>query len=88
MFTFLSIAFLAALLFAIYYGYGIVMKRPASNEKLETELCSLCRRPIDKNQLVERHVGDSRLFYFCADCVRSLQEETLRIQQSRPRSSS
>ena len=75
MFTFLSIAFLALLVFAIIYGYGIVVRRPPTKEELETGFCSLCRRRVDKSQLVERHVGDSRLFWFCHDCIRSLGEE-------------
>lgn len=75
MFTFLSIAFLILLVLAIFYGYGIVMRRPSGKEELETETCSLCRRRIAKDLLIERQVGDSRLFYFCAECIGGLHDE-------------
>lgn len=75
MFTILAITFIIFLLVAIYYGYGIVMKRPPSAEELRTETCSLCRRRIDKEVLIEREVGDSRLYYFCPDCIEALHTQ-------------
>lgn len=72
MVTYLSIAFVLFLLAAILYGFGIVMPRPPAGDELQTEQCTLCRKRFPKPRLVERQIGDSRLLYFCSDCIRSL----------------
>lgn len=77
MFSVLAIAFVILLLILVLYGFGIVMRRPPSANELPTESCSLCRRQIDKKLLIERQVGDSRVFYFCAECIQQLYEEVL-----------
>jgi hypothetical protein len=82
MFTFLAIAFIILLLVAIYYGYGIVIRKPPSSNELNTETCSLCRRRVERKLLVERQVGDSRLFYFCPDCIQGLHAEVQRSATS------
>ncbi len=82
MFTFLAIAFIILLLVAIYYGYGIVIRKPPSSNELNTETCSLCRKRVEKQLLIERQVGDSRLFYFCPDCIQDLYAEIQRPADS------
>ncbi len=75
MFTALALIFVALILGAIYYSYGVIMKKPPTEEDLRTEKCSLCRRNFNKSELLERAVGDSRLYYFCHDCIRKLYDE-------------
>lgn len=72
MFTFLAVIFIFFLIGVIFYGYGIVMRRPPTAEELRTERCTLCRRRFDKKDLVERQVGDSKFFYFCHACIAGL----------------
>jgi hypothetical protein len=75
MFTFLSVAFVLVLFVAAFYGFGIVMRKPPTVGDLSMETCSLCRERFDKTMLIERQVGDSRLFYFCPDCIHSLDKD-------------
>ena len=75
MFTYLAGGFILLLLVVVAYGFGILMRRPPTKEELRTEFCSICRKRLGKDELVEREVGDSRVFYFCLDCIQSLCEE-------------
>ena len=79
MFTILAFAFIVLLVVAVFYGYGIVMKRPPNQDELRTETCTLCRLRVDKSMLVERQVGDSHVYYFCRDCVRKLHDDLGRL---------
>ncbi len=72
MFTYLAIIFVALLLASIFYGFSIVLRRPLSAGEKLTERCTLCRREFEKSLLVERPVGDARLYYFCSQCISSL----------------
>ncbi len=81
MVTAFAIVFLVLILGAIYYSYGVIMRKPPSDEELRTEMCSLCRRRFEKSALVERTVGDSRVYYFCHDCIQGLFRE---LPQTRP----
>lgn len=74
MFTTIAVIFILFLIGAIFYGYGIVMRRAPSVEELRTERCTLCRRRFEKKDLVERQVGDSKLF-FCHACIQRLAAE-------------
>lgn len=75
MVTYLAIGLVVLLIGAIWYGFGIVMGRPPSLEELGTESCVLCRRKFKKKELVEREVGDYKLFYFCSECIESLYSD-------------
>ncbi len=75
MFTAFAIFFIVLILGAIYYSYGVIVRRPPSDENLHTETCSLCRQRFEKSKLVERAVGDTRLFFFCPDCIQKLYDE-------------
>jgi len=75
MITYLGIVVAILFIGFAIYGFGIIVRRPESHEELSTETCSLCRKRWPKEQLVERPVGDSRLYFFCASCIQSLSEE-------------
>lgn len=72
MFAVIALLFILLLIGAIFYGYGIVMRRSPTEEELRTERCTLCRQRFEKRELVERMVGDSKLYYFCSSCIASL----------------
>ena len=78
MLTFLAIVFVASLLAAVFYGFGIVMRRPPTKEELQTEKCSICTAKFPKESLVERQIGDYKLLWFCRDCVLQLHKDSTR----------
>ena len=75
MVTILAILFVLFLVGTIFYGFGIVMRRPPSRDEIQSEKCSLCREQFPKEELIERAVGDSRLYYFCHNCITNLNDE-------------
>lgn len=75
MVTALAILFVLLLIGTIFYGFGIMMRRPPTEEELKTEKCSLCGQRFPKEELIERQVGDYRLLYFCAQCIAGLHQE-------------
>jgi hypothetical protein len=75
MVTTLAILFILLLIGTIFYGFGIIMRRPPTEEELKTEKCSLCGQRFPKEELIERQVGDYRLLFFCAQCISSLHHE-------------
>jgi hypothetical protein len=83
MFTFLAIAFVVLLVVAVFYGFSIVVRRPPTKEELASETCTLCRLKFNKSELVERQVGDSRLYYFCHSCIERLHDEVQQSQKPR-----
>ncbi|OGU28715.1 MAG: hypothetical protein A2X67_09240 [Ignavibacteria bacterium GWA2_55_11] len=79
MLTYLAIVFVLILIAAIFYGFGIIMRRAPSQSELNSETCSLCRKKYSRSSLVERVVGDSRVFYFCPSCIKGLQNDAGRM---------
>ena len=75
MITAIAILFIILIVGAIFYSYGVIMKKPPTDEELQTEACSLCRNRFDKSALIERAVGDSKLYYFCRECIQKLCDE-------------
>ena len=78
MITYLTIGFVVLLLGAALYGFGIVMRRPPTQEELETERCTLCGKGLKKENLVERQIGDYKLLFFCRECIEKLAAESLK----------
>lgn len=76
MITYLTIGFIVLLLGAVLYGFGIVMRRPPTQEELETESCTLCGQRLKKENLVERQIGDYKVLFFCTDCIEKLAVES------------
>ncbi len=75
MVTYLAILFVVMLLAAVVYGFGIVMRRPPTQEELSTEQCSICRTSFPKDALVERPIGDYKVLWFCTSCIDGLSKE-------------
>lgn len=75
MVTILAILFVLLLIGTVLYGFGIIMRRPPTEEELKTEKCSLCGQRFPKEEMIERQVGDYRLLYFCASCISGLHQE-------------
>ena len=73
-----AIIFLIGLIFLIYYGYSVSVKKSARPGEENLRACSLCQHKFERSQLIERLVGDSRLYYYCEDCVKSLHQEMQR----------
>ena len=74
--TYLTIGFVVLLLGAVLYGFGIVMRRPPTQEELETESCTLCGQRLKKENLVERQIGDYKVLFFCKECIEKLSFES------------
>jgi hypothetical protein len=73
--TILAIAFILIVLAITVIGFKIVIRQGKPPEEINAERCSLCRQPFSKNQLVERQIGDHRLYFFCPSCINSLHRE-------------
>jgi hypothetical protein len=70
-----AIVFLVGLIFLIYYGYSVGVKKNVKPGEENLQRCSLCARRFSRSELVERQVGDSRVYYFCPACIESLSLE-------------
>ena len=75
----LAALFLLMLVAIIFYGYGFVMKSARSAGEKNTEPCTICRMQFDRQQLVEREIGDSKVIYFCKACILRLYDDRARI---------
>lgn len=75
MLTYLAIGFVLLLIGAIFYGFGIVLRRPPTQEELDEAQCFLCKNRFDRRLLVERVIGDSKIVYFCRQCIADLQKD-------------
>lgn len=82
MVTTLAIIFVLALVGTIFYGFSIVMKRPPTEEELHTDRCSICSQRFRKELLIERPIGDYKILYFCAECVKGLVEEMKLVEKT------
>jgi hypothetical protein len=71
--TVLALAFLVLVVFIAVVGYkAFVRKSGDLTDDPNTERCSICRQRFNKQELIERQVGDYRLLYFCRNCVMGL----------------
>ncbi len=59
----------------IFYGYGFIMKSVKSSSQKDMEPCTICRGQFDRRQLVVREIGDSKLLYFCRQCILQLYDD-------------
>ena len=73
--TVLAIGFILVVLLLALFGFKAVIKQGKAPEDINKERCSLCRQQFTKTQLIERQVGDYRLYFFCASCIDSLHNE-------------
>ena len=75
----LAVCFLVMLIAIIFYGYGFIMRSAKPVHQDGIERCAICKRQFERIQLVERELGDSKLIYFCKECVTRLYEEASQI---------
>ncbi len=75
----LAVLFLLMLIAIIFYGYGFIMRSVKPVSQKDYEACAICKRLFEKQQLVEREIGDSRLAYFCKACILRLYEDASNI---------
>jgi uncharacterized C2H2 Zn-finger protein len=72
-----AIVFLAGLIYLVYYGYSVGVRRSVKPGEENLLKCSLCSKKFDRSQLIERQVGDSKLYYFCRTCIEGLRDDLL-----------
>ena len=75
--TILAIIFLLLMLAVTYFGYRFIIRKGASRHEAGVSQCTLCRREFQTSVLIERSAGDSRIYRFCEECIRSLSRELL-----------
>jgi hypothetical protein len=73
-----AIVFLVGLVFLVYYGYSVGVKKNVKPGEENLQRCSLCTRKFNRSELVERQGGDSKVYYFCDSCIESLFAEAQR----------
>ena len=72
-----AVVFLLLILAIAVLGFKAVIRQGRSPDEINKEKCSICRLSFNKAQLIERHVGDQRLFHFCHSCITSLYNELI-----------
>ena len=70
--TILAVLFIVLMLAIAAFGYRIIIRQGKPAADAHTERCSICRSTFDTSLLVERQIGDTRVSYFCASCIRGL----------------
>ena len=70
--TVLAVLFLLIILAITVIGYKTIATRVTSLKQETKETCSLCKKKFEKDQLIERQVGDYKILRFCRSCVESL----------------
>jgi hypothetical protein len=75
----LAVFFLLMLVAIIFYGYGFIMRSTKPVLQNNIEPCTICKRQFERQQLVEREIGDSKLIYFCKACVVRLYDDVSKI---------
>lgn len=74
--TILAILCFILLGFITAAGYRAVIRGTGgSPPDVEREKCTLCRRPLPRAEMVERQVGDSKLLWFCRECITRLASD-------------
>ena len=76
--TILATLFILVILLLTVAGFKAIITKGKTPGELNKERCSLCREKYNKSQMIERQVGDSRLFYFCQSCITSMHNQLLR----------
>ena len=73
--TILASLFILIILAVALFGFKVIIRQGKAPLDINSEQCSLCRRQYDKSTMIERQVGDYRLFYFCASCITRLHND-------------
>ena len=75
--TVLAIIFIIIVLLVTAVGFKAVIKQGEKPENYNKERCSICQVQYHKAQLIERQIGDHRLYFFCGTCISSLHNELI-----------
>jgi len=73
--TILALVFIIFVLGITIFGFKAVIKQGKAPGDLHKERCSICREQFVKSQLIEREVGDHRVYFFCPSCINKLHGE-------------
>ena len=73
--TALAVAFLFLIIVIVVAAQWLFTQKAGSLRPANNEQCTICRSYFDKNQLVERQIGDYKMLYFCRQCVEALCAE-------------
>jgi len=73
--TILASVFIVVVLAIAIFGFKAIIRQGKPVADINMEQCSLCRKQFHKNQLIERQIGDYRLFFFCSSCINELHRE-------------
>ena len=75
--TILAVVFLSLMLLVTYFGYRFIFRKEISGPEASLERCTICRSEFQKSRLIERQSGDTRMYRFCDNCIRSLYQDIL-----------
>ena len=73
--TALAVAFLFFIIVIVVAAQWLFTQKAGSLKPANNEQCTICRNYFDKNELVERQIGDYKVLYFCRQCVEALCAE-------------
>jgi hypothetical protein len=72
------IGLIGGTLFLIWYGYGLLVRRPESEADAassERARCHLCRRELPVREMVTREKAAGFENHFCGDCIEELYRD-------------
>jgi hypothetical protein len=76
MVSILAVLLILFILAVAYFGLRYIMNQGnIPLEDIDKEKCSLCRKQFPKNELLVREVYDVKVYFFCKDCIESLNYE-------------
>jgi len=73
--TALAVAFLFLIIVIAVAAQWLLTSKKDSLKPANSEQCTICRKYLDKSQLVERQIGDIKVLYFCKFCIEALSAE-------------
>ncbi len=73
--TILALLFLVGIGAIAAVGYALVIRKQAPEGEPDLEKCSICRQKFGKEQMVLRQIGDTKLAYYCRDCILGLYSD-------------
>jgi hypothetical protein len=75
--TILASVFILTILVIAVFGFKAIIRQGKPPADINKERCSICREPFLKSELIERQIGDYRLYYFCSSCINALHRELI-----------
>lgn len=75
--TILAVVFLIIMLAVVAFGFKAVIRQGKAPQDINKERCSLCRQQFHTSTMIERQIGDHKLYYFCPACITALHNELI-----------